>query len=577
MEWDDKQMHNQSIASIKINRMKKITTFSLFVVFSLTFNVAVRAQVNSSDFEISKNLDIFATMYKELNNSYVDELNHGELITVGIEAILDRLDPYTVFIPESDIEDYAFMTTGQYGGIGALIHQQGGYVVISEPYENSPAMKAGLIQGDRILRVNDKEAKGKSVSDVSMVLKGQPGTKVKLLIQREGLSAPVEKEVTRENVAIPNVTHSLMLNSNTGYIKLSGFTQTSSKEFKEAFLALREKNQLSSLIIDLRDNGGGLMNEAVNIANFFVKKGELIVSTRGKSPDRNKSYKTIMQPVDTEMPLVVLVNGYSASASEIVAGALQDLDRAVVIGERTYGKGLVQNILPLSYKTQMKVTVAKYYIPSGRCIQEIDYGHKDSLGHSVKVPDSLVHEFKTRLGRPVFDGGGIEPDILTEEPQVSNIAISLISRYLIFDYANQFKRKYDTILPAREFIITDEMYADFVKWLGDKEYDYETRSERLLAQLKRTTENEQYYDELKDDLADLETKMKHNKESDLVKFKQEISTLLRSEIVARYYAQKGRVEAMVTEDPDVKLALELLDNSGEYSGILTNTAAKPKS
>ncbi len=557
--------------------MKKITSFLLFVAFSLTFNVAVRAQVNSSDFEISKNLDIFATMYKELNNSYVDELNHGELITYGIEAILDRLDPYTVFIPEADIEDYAFMTTGQYGGIGALIHQQGGYVVVSEPYENSPAMKAGLIQGDRILKVNDKDAKGKSVSDVSMVLKGQPGTKVKLLIKREGLTAPIEKEVTRENVAIPNVTHSLMLNDMTGYIKLSGFTQTSSKEFKEAFLALREKGKLSSLIIDLRDNGGGLMNEAVNIANFFVRKGELIVSTRGKSPDRNKSYKTIMQPIDTEIPLVVLVNGYSASASEIVAGALQDLDRAVIIGERTFGKGLVQNILPLSYKTQMKVTVAKYYIPSGRCIQAIDYGHRDSLGFSVKIPDSLVHEFKTKTGRLVYDGGGIEPDIATEDPQVSNIAISLISRYLIFDYANQFKREHDTILPARQFTITDQMYDDFVKWLEDKDYDYVTRSERLLAQLKQTTENEKYYEELKDDLADLETKMKHNKDSDLIKFKQEISYMLRSEIVARYYAQKGRVEAMVTEDPEVKIAIELLDNSGEYSGILTDTSAKPKS
>lgn len=557
--------------------MKKTYTFLLSVVFSLSLMFPVSAQVNSSDFEISKNLDIFATMYKELNNSYVDELNHGELITYGIEAILDRLDPYTVFIPEADIEDYAFMTTGQYGGIGALIHKQGSYVVVSEPYENSPAMKAGLIQGDRILKVNDKDAKDKSVSDVSMVLKGQPGTRVKLLIQREGFATPIEKDVLRENVAIPNVTHSLMLDDNTGYIKLSGFTQTSSKEFKDAFLALREKGKLTSLIIDLRDNGGGLMNEAVNIANFFVKKGELIVSTRGKSPDRNKSYKTIMQPIDTEIPLVVLVNGYSASASEIVAGALQDLDRAVIIGERTYGKGLVQNILPLSYKSQMKVTVAKYYIPSGRCIQAIDYEHRDSLGRSVKIPDSLVHEFKTKIGRPVYDGGGIEPDIVNETPQVSNISISLISRYLIFDYANKFRREHDTILPARQFVITDAMYNDFMVWLSDKDYDYVTRSERLLAQLKMATENEKYYEELKEDLTDLETKMKHNKDSDLIKFKEEISSMLRNEIVARYYAQKGRVEAMVTEDPEIKQAIEVLSNSGEYSGFLTNTSAKPKS
>ncbi|GAB1403580.1 S41 family peptidase [Lentimicrobium sp.] len=557
--------------------MKKITTLLFCLALSLSFNVGLKAQVNSSDFELSKNLDIFVSMYKELNNSYVDELNHGELITYGIEAILDRLDPYTVFIPEADIEDYTFMTTGQYGGIGALIHQQGGYVVISEPYENSPAMKAGLIQGDRILMVNDKDAKGKSVSDVSMVLKGQPGTKVKLLIKREGVANPMEKEVTRENVAIPNVTHSLMLNEHTGYIKLSGFTQTSSKEFKEAFLALREKGKLTSLVIDLRDNGGGLMNEAVNIANFFIKKGELIVSTKGKSPDRNKSYKTIMQPMDNEIPLVVLVNGYSASASEIVAGAFQDLDRAVIIGKRTFGKGLVQNILPLSYKTQMKVTIAKYYIPSGRCIQAIDYGHRDSLGFSAKIPDSLIHEFKTKAGRPVYDGGGIEPDIVTSDEPLSNIAISLISRYLIFDYANHFKRVHDTIPPARQFTITDDIYNDFVNWLADKEYDYVTRSEKLLTQLKQAAENEKYFEELKDDLADLESKVKHNKNSDLIKFKPEISSLLRSEIVARYYAQKGRVEAMVTEDDEVKMAMKLLENSGEYSGILSNTTIKPKS
>ncbi|MPL83063.1 hypothetical protein SDC9_29013 [bioreactor metagenome] len=564
-----------------INPRKMTQIYKALISIALTLSLAftAQAQITSSSFEISKNLDIFATMYKELNNNYVDELNHGELIKTGIDAILDKLDPYTVFISEAEIEDFNFMTTGQYGGIGALIHKQGDFIVISEPYEGSPAMKAGLIHGDRILKVNDKDARGKSVSDVSSVLKGQPGTKLRVLIDRDGEKTPLEKEITRENVSIPNVTHSMMLSDGTGYIKLSGFTQNSGKEFKEAFLKLKEGGNMKGLIIDLRDNGGGLMNEAVNITNLFVKKGELVVSTKGKTPDRNKSYKTFIQPVDTEIPLVVLVNAFSASASEIVAGALQDLDRAVIIGERTFGKGLVQNIIPLSYNTQMKVTVAKYYIPSGRCIQAIDYGHKDSTGRSAKIPDSLINTFKTRSGRLVYDGGGIIPDILTEQPMLSNISMSLISRYLIFDYANKFKREHSSILPAADFNITDEIYTEFVGWLQDKDYDYVTRSEKMLSELKKTAESEKYFDELKNEFEMLQSKMMHNKQADLNKFRDEIKSLLRSEIVSRYYAQKGRVEAAVTEDQEIKKAVEVLGNQQTYKTILsgTNITSKSKS
>lgn len=548
--------------------MRKNYTLIPVLILALLLNVKVQAQVTSSTFEISKNLDIFATMYKELNNNYVDELNHGELVKAGIDGLLEKLDPYTVFISEADVEDYTFMTTGQYGGIGALIHKQGDYVVVSEPYEGSPAQKAGLIPGDRILKVNDRDAKGKSVSDVSTVLKGEPGTKLSIQILRENSSNPQMIEVVREKVSIPNVAHFLTLDENIGYIKLTGFTQNSGKEVKDAFLKLRENPKLRGLIIDLRDNGGGLMNEAVNIANLFVKKGELIVSTKGKTPDRNKSYKTLLQPVDTDIPIVVLVNSFSASASEIVAGALQDLDRAVIIGERTFGKGLVQNIIPLTYNTQMKVTVAKYYIPSGRCIQAIDYAHKDSSGAVTKIPDSLVNTFKTRSGRLVYDGGGISPDIEAEQPEISNISVSLITKYLIFDYANKFKRENAEIKPAAEFEITPEIYADFVKWLHDKDYDYVTRSERMLAELKKTAENEKYFDELSAEFAQLESKMMHNKQADLEKFSPEIKSLLRSEIVSRYYYQKGRVEAQVTEDPEINKAREVLLDKELYTGIL---------
>lgn len=551
--------------------MNQVYKILFFILIGLNGLSAVKAQ-NSSTFEISKNLDIFATMFKELDNSYVDELNYGDLTKTGIDAILDKLDPYTVFISEAEIEDFTFMTTGQYGGIGALIHKQGDYVVISEPYEGSPAIKAGLIPGDRIVRINDKDAKGKSVSDVSAILKGQPGSKLKIHIIREDVQSPIEIELLRENVSIPNVAFSSMIDEHTGYIKLTGFTQNSGKEVKDAFLKLRENKNFTALIIDLRDNGGGLMNEAVNITNLFVKKGELVVSTKGKTPDRNKTYKTFVQPVDMDIPLVVLVNGYSASASEIVAGALQDLDRAVIIGERTFGKGLVQNIIPLSYNTQMKVTVAKYYIPSGRCIQAIDYANRDSLGFSLHIPDSLINSFKTKAGRTVYDGGGIEPDVKSVQPMISNIAISLITKYLIFDYANKFKRENPTIPEPESFVITDEMYNEFVQWLHNKDYDYTTRSEKLLADLKKTADTEKYYEELKAEFDMLESKMLHNKQTDLIKFKEEISSMLRSEIVSRYYHQNGRIKAMINEDPEIASALEILNDQKSYKAILDGSS-----
>jgi carboxyl-terminal processing protease len=541
--------------------LKLIFVFIIGLQFSLSSQV-----LNSSSFEISKNLDILTTVYKELNNNYVDDVNYGDLMKTGIDAMLDKLDPYTVFISEAEIEDYTFMTTGQYGGIGALIHKQGNSVVISEPYENSPAYKAGLQAGDRIIKINDKDATNKSVSDVSILLKGQPGTKLNLLISRDGMN--MERTVVRENVSIPNVAYSSMLDDGTGYIKLTGFTQNSAKEVKDALLKLKESGKLNSLILDLRDNGGGLLNEAVTITNLFVKKGEMVVSTKGRTPDRNKSYKTLSQPIEPNLPLVVLVNGMSASASEIVAGAIQDLDRGVVIGDRTFGKGLVQNIVPLSYNTQMKVTVAKYYIPSGRCIQSVDYAHRDSLGRSVGIPDSLTNPFKTKGGRTVYDGAGITPDIKVEQPLLSNISLSLLSKYLFFDYANNFKRSHDTIPAARNFEITADIYADFVKWLEDKEYDYVSRSERMLADLKKTAETEKYYEELADEFELLESKMIHNKQADLQNFRPEIERILKNEIVARYYNQKGRVEAAIVDDIEVKAAREILKDPKKYSSIL---------
>ncbi|HOT89927.1 MAG TPA: S41 family peptidase, partial [Bacteroidales bacterium] len=368
-------------------------------------------------------LDIYATLYRELNTYYVDELKPGELIKTSIESMLESLDPYTSFISESDLEDYKLMTTGQYGGIGALIHRNGDSIVISDPYEGFPAQINDIRSGDVILEVNGKTVNAKTATDVTEILRGQPGTTVKILLKREGVKDPIEKVVERAEVKIDNISYSGMINKTTGYIKLTNFYQNAGKEVKAAFLNLKEQG-MTSCIIDLRDNGGGLLNEAVNIVNIFIDKGITVVSTKGKLKDKNNFHKTLNPVTDETMPLVVLVNRSSASASEIVTGAIQDLDRGVIIGERTYGKGLVQNVIPLSYNTKLKVTVAKYYIPSGRCIQAIDYSQKNEDGSVAKIPDSLKVAFKTKNNRIVYDGGGIEPDIYQDPYEYSNISVS---------------------------------------------------------------------------------------------------------------------------------------------------------
>lgn len=550
--------------------MNIINRLSLFIVLSIfAFSPGLNLQAqNSNNFEIAKNLDIFATMYKELNTNYVDELKPGELIKTGIDAMLESLDPYTVYIPEAEIEDYKFITTGQYGGIGSLIHKQGNFVIISEPYEGFPAQKAGLKAGDKILKVNDKPTFDKTVNDISTILKGQPGTSARLLIERPGDQKPIEKEIVREKITVDNIPYYGMVNDHIGYIKLTGFTQEAGNESKKAFLLLKEKNNLKGLIFDLRDNGGGLLNEAVNITNIFVKRGELVVSTKGKLSDKNKSYSTLSEPLDTEIPLIVLVNGGSASASEIVCGAIQDLDRGIILGQRTFGKGLVQNVLPLSYNTQMKVTVAKYYIPSGRCIQAINYSARDSSGVARKFPDSLKTAFKTQHGRTVYDGAGIEPDIHMEQNTLSNISYALLSRYLIFDYATQFCLKHPTIATPGNFEITDEIYNDFLNYLADKNYDYTTRSEKELGDLQKSTEKEKYFEDVKAEFEALKLKIMHNKNDDLDRNKTEIKRFLSSEIITRYYYQKGRIELQLKKDEDVAKAIEILDDNKTYLSIL---------
>ena len=538
------------------------------VILVITAHPIYLVGQRSSNFEISKNLEIFTSLYKELNTNYVDELAPGELMETGIDAMLKSLDPYTVFIPEAEVEDYKFITTGQYGGVGALIQQQGDYIVVAEPYEGKPAQLAGLKAGDKILEVDGESTIGRSTSDVSTILKGQPGTSVKILIEREGIESPFEKELTRENVKIDNIPYFGMIDEGIGYIKLVGFTQKAGKEVKDAYLDLKNNNTLKGLVLDLRGNGGGLLQEAVNITNIFVNKGNMVVSTKGKLPSKNHTYRTSLNPVDNEIPIVILVDNSSASASEIVAGAIQDLDRGVIVGQRTFGKGLVQNVIPISYNAQAKITVAKYYIPSGRCIQAIDYSKKDKNGHSERIPDSLITAFTTKNGRTVYDGHGIKPDIATEEQEFSMLSYALLSNYLFFSYATKFAREKPEIASADEFEITDDIYDDFIAYISDKDYDYTTKCDETLEKLKGYAEDEKYFNDIQSEFEALTLKLKENKQADLTNHKEEINKILRLEIISRYYYQKGQIISSLLDDNDIAKAIEIINQQDSYLAIL---------
>lgn len=519
-------------------------------------------------FEVSKNLDIFASIYRELNIYYVDETDPGKMMTKGIDAMLETLDPYTNYIPESEIEDYRFMTTGQYGGIGALISQRGDKIIVADPYEGFPAQKSDIRAGDEIIEIDGRVVSGKRTDEVSKILKGQPNTTVKIAIRREGVATLIEKQVTREEIKINSVSYSGMLDANTGYIRLTSFTENAGKEVKDALVELKKNEGMSSLILDLRSNPGGLLNEAVNITNVFVNQGVDVVSTKGKVKEWDKTYKALKTPLDTNIPVVVLVNSMSASASEIVSGAMQDLDRGVVIGQRTFGKGLVQVTRPLSYNAQLKLTTAKYYIPSGRCIQALDYSHRNEDGSVGNIPDSLIKPFKTKNGRVVYDGGGVVPDFQLDVIKVSPITQSLLVKSLIFDYATLYRIKNANIGPASSFKISDKEFDDFVAYLSDKEYDYSTKSEKSLEELKKHSENEKYFNDIEAEYNNLKAKMKHDKQKDIQRNKEEIMGLLSEEIASRFYFQKGRTEAAFLNDPEIKEAIKIVNDSQKYTATL---------
>lgn len=519
-------------------------------------------------FQVSKNLDIFAAVYKQLSINYVDEVNSSKMMKTGIDAMLDELDPYTQYIPESEIEDYKLKyVSNQYGGIGATISYRNGKIIVAEPYEGFPAQKGGLRAGDELLKIFDFSLKGKNNQEVGSMLKGQKNTKVDLLIQRPGIANPIEIQLLREEIKQGNVSYYGMLPNSLGYIKLDRFLENAAQEVEDALVVLK-KNQLQGLVLDLRDNGGGILLESVKIVNLFIGKGITVVVQKGRNREKPINYKTSTEAMEPELPLVVLVNGQSASASEIVAGSLQDLDRAVVIGQRSFGKGLVQQTFNLPYNSLVKVTIAKYYTPSGRCIQALDYHQRDTDGQVVKLADSLITEYKTKSGRSVYDGSGIFPDIFVNQLKYSLLTRALVSGFHVFDYATQYRSEKPKMPSAKAFKLSDVEYEDFIKFLSTRTYNYQSGTEKLFSDLRAEAKKENKSEAYKSELEALNAKISASKKNDLYLFKDEIKKVLEGEIVSRYYYQKGRTEHSLPNDRELNEAIKLLANKTMLASIL---------
>ncbi|MBI3509507.1 MAG: S41 family peptidase [Bacteroidetes bacterium] len=526
-------------------------------------------------FEISKNMEIFSSVYQQLNKLYVDEPQPGRLMKTGIDAMLASLDPYTVYYPEEMVEQYKYETSGEYGGIGASVRIINGQFFISDPFEGFPADKAGIKAGDILLEVNGSPCKGKTYDQVGKLLKGIPKTTVKLKIQHAADGKTEEITLAREEIKKKNVTYYGMLDNKVGYIHLEQFLENSALEVQQALLDLKQQGA-TSIVLDLRENPGGLLIEAVNIVNLFVDKKQLIVSMRGRVKEWDQDFQTQFDPVDTKIPLVVMVNAWSASASEIVAGSLQDLDRAVIVGQRSFGKGLVQKTVPLPYGAIFKVTVAKYYIPSGRCVQSIDYSSRRADGTLIRFPDSLITPFKTKNGRMVWDGLGIIPDDEVAARKHSVLADTLMSRSLIFNYATQFAVKNPSIDKAEIFHLTDAQYDAFVTWVKTQDYTYVTKEEKDLADFKRHAQKNNSFANVTVEYDALQKKIDAGKEDDFTENKNEIKLLLESEIASRYYHEGGRVAATLKDDTDLNEAKSILADKKKYEGILTTVVKKEK-
>lgn len=542
---------------------------NILTILSIALFASMAYGQQERSFEQTKSLEIFNSLYREVDLFYVDTIQPDKFIRTGIDAMLNSLDPYSEYMEENETDDLMYITTGEYGGIGAGVMFRDGKVFIPEVFEGTPAAEAGLLPGDIIIKVDTTKVSGFTVSQVSNLLKGQANTPIRVEVERPGTEGTLVKEFYRRKIVVNTVPYWGVVGTNTGYIRLTNFTDKSAQEVKSAFLDLRENKKIQSLVLDLRDNPGGVMESAIQIVNFFVPKGSPILTTKGKTRQADREYRATLDPLDLKIPIVVLINSGSASASEILSGALQDLDRAVLIGTRSFGKGLVQSPRSLPYNGLLKLTTAKYYIPSGRCIQAIDYSHRNEDGSVGSVPDSLTKEFTTSKGRIVRDGGGVTPDRLVEPERSPNILFYLVRDFLTHDYVTEFGLKHPTIAPAGEFELTDEQYRDFIELVKNHNFTYDRQSERLLKDLRRMMEFEGYYENAKEEFDNLEAKLNHNVERDLETFKPQIKQLLEELICKRYYREKGEVQQALKENKEVSIAVELLSKPNEYSSLLS--------
>ena len=549
------------------------------IVLALCFAVAAAMPCTAQKkknpaFDATQGIGIFGSVLKELNTFYVDTPDVETLVEEGINAMLYTLDPYTVYIPETESDDFKFMTTGEYGGIGSLISTRDSFTYIAEPYEGLPAQVCGLKAGDKILRIDSVSAVGLPSEKVSERLKGPANTIVTVVVERPETLDTLTFDVVRKKIVLPAVPYYGVLRDGIGYIYLQSFTDKAAAEVKEALLDLKKNHRIDALILDLRSNPGGILDEALQIINYFVPKGVEVLSTRGRVKQWDRTYKTTQKPIDENIPLAVLINSESASASEIVSGTLQDLDRAVVLGERSFGKGLVQSTRPLPYNGMLKITTSKYYIPSGRSIQAIDYSHRNAAGRAERIPDSLTTAYTTAGGRIVRDGGGITPDIKIELPQIPNIVYYLVTDRQVFDYATRFEQQHPTIAPIEEFVITDEIYNDFKTYVKGKDFKYDRRSEKALEELRKWAKFEGYYNDAEDEINSLTQKLSHNLDRDLDAFRKEIEEQLAAEIVKRYYYQKGEIKENLKYDPTVQKAEEILLDRNRYDVLLKPAPAE---
>ncbi len=519
-------------------------------------------------FEVSKQWDILHMLYRELDQLYVDSVSPEKVLGNAINGMMSSFDPYTNYIPESQTSELKFMTTGEYGGVGAVISPRGGEVIILELYENMPAQRAGFKPGDVLLEIDNIKIESGSSQQASDLLKGEPGTELTIVAKREGVNKPIKRKFFRERILINQVAYHGMVDTEVGYINLNGFTDKATQEVQRALLELKNKGA-KKLVLDLRGNGGGLLDEAVSICNLFVPKGREIVSTKGKLRQWDQTYKTTKEPIDTVMPLVVLANSGSASSSEIVCGALQDLDRAVILGTRTFGKGLVQTTRSIPYNGMVKLTTAKYYIPSGRCIQAINYSERNPDGSVGRIPDSLMHTFYTKAGRPVRDGGGILPDFECKDREGTSFIYALIDSMYFFDFANRYARNHESIPPVESFALSDKDFSDFLQYIKERGFSYERDSQKGLTRLKRMLEEDQLAEHVKEELRALESKLANaDIETDMASNKSDVELMLSTEIVSRYYYQSGELQQSLKTDRCLKEAINVLNNEELYKKTL---------